>query len=132
MMSINVRRPWGRIVLALVFAVLGGGAWVQAFITFFNNEPRALVAFHLCLAITGTAAAVGGWTLARWAPIAALLYGATTVGLLVSLTSILKLDPSAGSGLRIGAAVVLAFSVWAAWYLQRSSKARVASENRAG
>jgi hypothetical protein len=126
-----MRRGAGRIVLALVFAVLGGGAWVQASINFFSNEPRALVAFHLCLAITGTAAAVGSWTMARWAPIAVLLYGATTVGLLLSLTSILKLDSDASSGLRTGAAVVLAFAVWAAWYLRRS-RARAASENRAG
>ena len=125
-------RTVGRVVLALVFAVLGGGAWVQTFINFFSNEPRALVAFHLLLAITGTAAAVGSWTMARWAPIAVLLYGATTVGLLLSLTSILKLDSDAGSGLRTGAAVVLVLSVWAAWYLRRSSRARAASENRAG
>jgi len=127
-----MRRGAGRIVLALVFAVLGGGAWVQAFITFFSNERRALVAFHLCLAIAGSATAVGSWTMARWAPIAALLYGATTVGLLLSLTSILKLDPGEGSGLRIGAAIVVVFTLWAAWYLRRSSRARVASENRAG
>jgi hypothetical protein len=125
-------RPRGRIALALVFAVLGGGAWVQMFINFFSSEPRPLVAFHLCLAITGTAAAIGSWTMARWAPIAVLLYGASTVGLLLSLTSILKLDPDAGSGLRTGAAVVFAFSAWAAWYLHRSSRARAASENRAG
>jgi hypothetical protein len=127
-----MRRPAGCVVLALVFAVLGGGAWVQVFINFVSNEPRALVAFHLCLAITGTAAAVGSWTMARWAPIAALLYGATTAGLLLSLTSILKLDPGEGSGLRTGAAVVLAFTLWAAWYLRRSSRARAASENRVG
>ena len=73
-----MKRGAGRVVLALVFAVLGGGAWVQAFINLFRTEPHALGAFHLCLAITGTAAAMGSWTMARWAPIAALLYGATT------------------------------------------------------
>ncbi len=119
-------------MLALVFAVLGVGAWVQTFINLFSNEPRALVAFHLCLAITSSAAAVGSWTRARWAPIAGLLYGATTVGLLLSLTSILKLDSSAGSGLRTGAAIVAVFTLWAAWYLRRASRARAASENRAG
>jgi len=127
-----MRRPRGRVVLALVFAVLGGGAWVQAFINLFSNEPRALGALHLFLAISGSAAAVGSWTMARWAPIAALLYGATTVGLLLSLTSILKLDPSEGSGLRGGAAAAMVFTVWAAWYLRRSSRAYAASESRAG
>ncbi len=126
-----MKRGAGRVVLALVFAVLGVGAWVQTFINFFSPEPRAIVAFHLCLAISGSAAAVGAWTMARWAPIAALLYGATTVGLLVSLTSILKLDPSEGSGLRTGAAVVFVFSAWAAWYLRRS-RARAASEKPRG
>jgi hypothetical protein len=74
---------------------------------------------------------VGSWTMARWAPIAALLYGATTVGLLLSLTSILKLDPSEGSGLRTGAAIVVVFTLWAAWYLRRSARARSASADRA-
>jgi hypothetical protein len=108
-------------VLALVFGVLGVGAWAQAFINFYSNEPRALVGFHLLLAITGSAAAIGSWTMARWAPIAALLYGATTVGLLTSLTSILKLDSDGSSGLWTGAAIVFLFAVWAAGYLRRSA-----------
>jgi len=116
----KTRRPRGRVVLALVFAILGGGAWAQAFINLFGKEPRALGVFHLLLAITGSAAAVGSWTMARWAPIAALLYGAATVGLLMSLTPILGLEASAKSGLYTGAAVVFLFCVWAAEYLRRS------------
>jgi hypothetical protein len=116
-------RPRGRLVLALVYAVLGIGAWVQAFINLFSHEPRALVVFHVLLAITGTASAVGGWSMARWASIAAALYGIVTASLLLSLTSILKLDPSVdGGGLKAGAAIVLAFSLWAAWYLRRTSR----------
>jgi len=38
----NVRRPRGRVVLALAFAILGGGAWAQAVINLFSKEPRAL------------------------------------------------------------------------------------------
>jgi hypothetical protein len=53
-----------------------------------------------------------------------VLSGATTAGLLFSLTSILKMDPTAGSGLRTGAAIVAVFTLWAAWYLRRSSRAR--------
>jgi hypothetical protein len=120
--TVATRRPRGRTALALVFAVLGVGAWVQTFINLFSNEPRALSVFHFLLAITVTAAAVGSWTMARWAPIAALLYGATTASLLLSLTSILKLDPSAGGGLQTGAALAMLFAIWAAWYLRRSSR----------
>lgn len=60
-----------------------------------------------------------------WAPIAALLYGAATVGLLTSLAAILGLEASDKGGLYTGAAVVFLFCLWAAAYLQRSS-ARVA------
>jgi hypothetical protein len=111
------------VVLALVFGVLGIGAWVQVFINLFSHEPRALGVFHVLLAITGTAAAIGSWSMARWAPIAATLYGVVTASLLLSLTSILNLDPSGDAGgLRTGAAIVLALSLWAAWYLRRSSR----------
>ena len=126
----RTRRPRGRIALAVVFGILGAGAWVQAFINLFGHEPRALGVFHLLLAITGSAAAVGSWTMARWAPIAALLYGATTVGLLTSLTSILRLDADGASGLWTGAAIVFVFAAWAAAYLHRSS-ARARSERPA-
>ena len=120
------RRPRGRIALALAFAVLGGGAWFQAFISLSGNEPRALGLFHLSIAITGSAAAVGSWTMARWAPIAALSYGAATVGLLLSLTPILKLDAGESGGIYTGAVVVFLFALWAAGYLRRSARATFA------
>ena len=64
-------RTAGRVVLALVFAVLGGGAWVQTFINLFGGEPHALGAFHLSRD-RGSAAAVVFGSGARWAPISSL------------------------------------------------------------
>jgi hypothetical protein len=116
------RRPLGRLAFALVFAVLGGGAWVQTIINLFSHgESPAVAVLHVLIAISGTAAAIGAWTMAGWAWIAALGYGAATIGLLLSLPSLIKLDPSAVSGLRTGEAAILIFTLWVAWYLRRTS-----------
>ncbi len=119
-------------MLAVVFAALGVAGWVELFTNIVHHDLLALIAFHAVIAIAASAVAVGSWTMARWTLIAALVYGVATAGLLLSLPPLLKLDPSAGGGLRAGAAIILAFSLWIAWYLRRSSRARGASENRAG
>jgi hypothetical protein len=115
-----VRRPLGRVVLVLVFAFLGGGAWIQAFAILVNrSDSRAIGVFQILMGIAGTAAAVGSWLMARWAPVAALAYGAVSAIMLLSLSSLLKLDPDAGEGLWVGAGAVFLFGLWAAWYLRR-------------
>lgn len=60
--------------------------------------------------------------MARWAPVAALVYGVVTAGLLLALPPILDLEPSDARGLWLGAAIILLLVLWAAWYLRRSSR----------
>jgi len=121
--DIKRRRPVGRLLLALLFAVLGGGAWVQTIINLFSHgEPVVVAAFHILIAISGTAAAIGIWKMANWAWIAVVAYGATTVGLLLSLPVLFNFDPSAASGLRSGEAAVAIFTLLVAWYVRRSSR----------
>ena len=127
-----MRRPVGRILLAVVFALLAIGAWVQLYLNFRGDvDSREIVVFQSFIAVIATAAAVGSWTMARWAPIAALLYGAVSAALVASLTRLLGLDASAASGLRIGALVVFAFGILSAWYLWRSPRPRATTEHGA-
>ena len=60
--------------------------------------------------------------MARWAPVAALVYGVVTAGLLLALPPILDLEPSDARGLWLGAAIIVLLVLWAAWYLRRSSR----------
>jgi len=67
----------------------------------------------------GAFAAWGSWTGAQWASVAALLYGATTAAMLVSLAPLLQLESEARRGIWTGALGVLLFSLFCAWYLRR-------------
>jgi len=128
-----VRRPLGRIVLAIVFALFAATGWYQVFVNLLHHsDPPPLTAFHLLIAASATATAIGSWSMARWAPIGALLYGILTAGLLLALTPLLHLDPDSAGGLRTGALVVMIFGALTAWYLRRSSRPRQSAEHGAG
>ena len=116
------RPPGGRVALALLFAVLALNAWAQVALVPFgrSDDPAALVALQTLIGATGAAAAGGRWPAARWAPGAALAYGLVTAGMLAVLPSLLGLPVEARAGIWAGAASVLAFGVWAAWYLRRA------------
>jgi hypothetical protein len=117
-----MRRSRGRVVLALVFAVLALNAWAQVLLVPLgrSGDPTALTALQALVGIAGGAAAWGSWTGTRWAPAAAVLYGLVTAGMLVALTPLLDLGPDARGGLWTGAAAVLLFALWAGWYLRRA------------
>jgi hypothetical protein len=123
-----MRRPRGRIILAIVFALLAAGAWLELLENFRNHSSVEIEILHALIAASATAVVVGSWSMARWAPIAAVLYGVVSAALLWSLTRLLGLDASASGGLRIGAVVVFAFSICAAWYLRRSSRQPTAEQ----
>lgn len=117
-----MRRSRGRTALAVVFALLALNAFAQViFVPLgLTGDPPALTALQALVGTAGAAAAWGSWTGTRWAPWAALLYGLVTAGMLVALDPLLALGPEARRGLWVGAACVLVFGLWAAWYLRRS------------
>jgi hypothetical protein len=117
-----MRHPRGRVVLAAVFALLALNALVQAALVPLghSDDPPALTALQAVVGAAAVAAAWGSWTGTRWAPWAALLYGLVTAGMLAALGPLVALDADARRGVWIGAAVMLAFGLWAAWYLRRT------------
>jgi hypothetical protein len=127
-----MRRSRGRTALAIVLGILGATALVEMLLTLAGvvDDPRPLAVFQGCMAVTAIAGAVGSWRMSRWAPVAALLYGAVTTSMLLVLGPLINLDAEARRGLLSGAASALLFALWAAWYLRRSW--RVAATMRAG
>lgn len=120
----GVRHRRGRRVLAVVFAALTVNAWGQVILALMGRagDPPMLVALQLLIGATGAAAAWGAWTGARWTPAASLAYGLVTAGMLVALGPLVDVEPDARRGLWLGAAIVLALSVAAAWYLRRTAR----------
>ena len=115
------RRSRGRVVLAAVFVLLALNAWVQVARVPLghSDEPLTLTAMHALIGLAAAAAGWGSWGGMRWAPAAAFLHGFISAVLLVALETILDLGPQARVGLWTGAALLLLFGAWSAWYLRR-------------
>lgn len=109
-------RSFSRTVLAVMYGLLAINAWAQVP---GSDDPPVLTTLQFVIGLVGVAATRGVWVGARWAPVAALGYGAVTAGMLVALPFILGLEPEARAGIWMGAAAVLLLSVGIAWYLQR-------------
>ena len=120
-------RRWspGRIVVAIIFLLLALNAWLQvAFVPLGrSDDPTALTLLQALVGATAMLAAVGSWSGARWAPVAALSYGVVTGAMIVLLGPLLDLEPGARNGLWFGALVVLVVGAGLAWYLRRSLRA---------
>ena len=114
-------RPLGPRVLAVVFALLACNAWAQVVLVPFGlaDDPPALTALQGLVGATAAAAARGSWRLARWAPAAAVAHALATVGMLLALGPLLDLPAESVGGIRVGAGVLLALGLCAAWYLRR-------------
>jgi hypothetical protein len=120
-----MRRSRGRVVLAVAFGLFALSAWIQVVLVPLgrSGDPPALT---LLQAVVGTAAAMaawGSWGGARWAPWAALAYGVTSAGMLAALGPLLELPVDARTSIWWGALIVLLFTVFAAWYLRRTTPA---------
>ena len=115
------RPPIGLMLVALLFAVAAGSALMQVVMaaTGGSDDPAPLVALQLVSGLFAAAAAVGAWRRARWSSIACVGYGITTAVMLALLPHLLGLEAEARRGIFSGAAVVLLFSVAAAWYVHR-------------
>jgi hypothetical protein len=119
-----MRRSAGRAALAVLFALLALNALAQVALVPLgrSDDPPALIVFQALIGASGMAAAWGSWVGARWAALAALLYGAVTAGMLIALVPLIKLGPGEREGVWFGAAAIFALALASAWYLRRSAK----------
>jgi hypothetical protein len=115
------RIPVARVLPAIVFALLAVDAWRQVVADglIAAHEPRTLTALKIVVGSAAVAASWGSWAGKRWAPAAALGWGIAVALMLVSLEPVLGLGAQARRGLWTGAMVLLAFSVFAAWWIGR-------------
>ena len=127
-----MRPTRGRVILAVLFALLAADAWRQVIFdgVLAVNEPRLLTALKAVAGTAALAAAWGSWRGARWAPVAAIAWGCAIAALLVALEPVLGLGHEARTGLWIQAVALLACSIGAAWYLGRSRSRIEAGERR--
>lgn len=121
-----MKRPIGLILLTLGFCALSLNALAQVALVLAgrNAEPMSLVLLQLASGVSAAVVAVGAWKRATWSPLASVVFGVVTAGMLVALPFILSLDDEARFGIFSGAALVLLFSVAAGWYLHREHGAR--------
>jgi hypothetical protein len=125
-----MRRPRGRVVVAVVFGLLALNAWWQviADISGMSSEPRLLTGWQALCGVLAVAAAWGSWAGAAWVPAVAVLYGIVAGAMVVGLGPILDLPAESRNGLWTGGAIVLAFGLWSAWWLRRSLRRERARE----
>lgn len=129
-----MRPPRGRAVLAVVFWILALNAFAQVLLRLGggSSDPAPLVGLQVLIGAAATAAGWGSWAARRWAPWAALAHGLVTAGMLLALMPLLDLGREARGGLWTGAAAVLLFDGWAAWYLRRRRPPAGASPSASG
>jgi hypothetical protein len=116
----TVARRTTSIILSVVFGLLALGAWVEVLLAALHrsDDPRALTALQLGIALTGTATAWGGWRRAKWTWGAAIAYGAITANMLAVLPSLIGLPAEARPGIWTGGAAVLVFGLLCAAYFR--------------
>jgi len=113
------RRSIGRIVIALLFALLAVNALMEAFEP---DVPQALRAMQALVGALAVATTWGAWSGARWSYAAATAYGFVAGGMVASLGPMLDMPVEERGGLWVGAAVILVFSLACAWFLRRMTR----------
>jgi len=106
-------------VIAVVVALTAAAHGVQAITGRASQDPRALVAEHVLVAIVGLIAGYGLWRGARWAPWALAGNGVLIAALIVSLGPLLQMDAAARGGLWTGAVTIALITAAGAWYVRR-------------
>ena len=119
----SARRPVGRILLAIMFAIVAISAWMQVVLVplALSSDPLVLTLLQAIMGIAATAAAWGSWAGRRWAPWAALVYAVVTAGMLIVLGPLLGLPTKTRHELRLGAISVVLLGLAAGWYLGRNT-----------
>ena len=113
------RRGIGRIIIALLFALLAVNAFMEAYL---SDSPPPLRALQAVVGALAAATTWGAWSGARWSYAAATGYGFVAGGMIVALGPMLDMPMEERSGLWAGAAVVLVFALACAWFLRRMTR----------
>ena len=113
------RRSVGRIIIALLFTLLAVNALME---TFLSDSPPPLRALQALVGALAAATTWGAWSGARWSYAAATAYGFVAGGMIVALGPLLEMPLEERTGLWVGAAVVLVFSLACAWFLRRMTR----------
>jgi peptidoglycan/LPS O-acetylase OafA/YrhL len=123
MTATTPRRSVGRIIVAVLFALLSLNAFQEVF---YSDSPPTLRALQALVGATAAATAWGAWTGARWSPVLATLYGLIAGGMVASLGPMLDMPVEERGGLWVGALVILVVSLACAWYLRRATRSKSA------
>ena len=113
------RRAIGRIVIALLFALLAVNALLEVIS---SDGPPSLRALQAVVGVLALATTWGAWSGARWSYAAATAYGFAAGGMVAALGPMLDMPLEERDGLWVGAAVVLVFSLACAWFLRRATR----------
>jgi peptidoglycan/LPS O-acetylase OafA/YrhL len=113
------RRSIGRILIAVLFALLAVNALMEAFEP---DVPPALRALQALVGALALATTWGAWSGARWSYAAATAYGFAAGGMVAALGPMLDMPVEERGGLWIGAGVILVFSLACAWFLRRMTR----------
>jgi hypothetical protein len=113
------RRTVGRILIAVLFALLAVNALMEAF---GSDSPPPLRALQALVGALAAATTWGAWSGARWSYAAATAYGFVAGGMIVALGPLLEMPLEERAGLWVGAAVILVFSLACAWFLRRMTR----------
>jgi len=113
------RRSIGRILLAVLFALLAVNAFME---TSSSDGPPMLRALQALVGALAVTTAWGAWSGAPWSYAAATAYGFVTGGMIVALGPMLEMPLEERAGLWVGAAVILVFSLACAWFLRRMTR----------
>ena len=113
------RRSPGRIIVAVLFALLTVNALKEAF---WSDSPPALRALQAIVGVLAAATTWGAWSGARWSAALATIYGVVAGGMVVSLGPMLDMPVEERGGLWVGGAVILVFSLACAWFLRRATR----------
>ena len=113
------RRSVGRILIAVLFALLALNALKEVF---WSDSPPMLRALQALVGALAAATTWGAWSGARWSYAAATAYGFAAAGMVASLGTMLDLPVEERGGLWVGAGVILVFSLACAWFLRRMTR----------
>jgi hypothetical protein len=113
----RTKRPIMLIVIAILLAIGGLNAFVQAALTYAGvwTDTSMLPHIQLAIAFIAFLGAYGAWQRLAWSRWAALAYGVVTGAMIVSLPRFTEIPDAAVAGLRASAAITVCIGAVLAW-----------------